>query len=53
MSSCVSQHCSTFFHFSPMQKNIKCYRSLHKHYCSVFNYLTSLTCIRIKEPALN
>jgi hypothetical protein len=53
MSSYVSQYCSTIFHFSLFQKNIKCYSSLHKQYCSVFNDLTSLICIQIKEPALN
>jgi len=52
MSSHVSQHCSTIFHFLLLQKNIKCYKSLCKQYCSVFNDLTSLICIRIKEPAL-
>jgi hypothetical protein len=52
-SSYVSQHCSTIFHFSLLQKNISCYRSLHKQHCSVCNELTSLICIGIKEPAFN
>jgi len=53
ISSYVSQYCSTIFHFPLFQKNIKCYRSLHKECCSVFNNLSSLICIQIKEPALN